>query len=179
MASRQPLSVLLVEDNVVDMTQLQRDLPPEMSGCTIQYDYCNDFDDAFTRVNSRRYDLVLSDTYKGKIVFREAEALKLVNQYRAGRFCPVILFSSGTKPTELTTSAFVRWVGKDKIEKEMKEVLDTGIPQLARNLHDELDQSAGSYLWGFLEDNWPTLNELDGSVLERLIRRRASVQLGN
>ena len=62
----------------------------------------------------------------------------------------------------------------------MKEIIDTGIPEIARKLHDELDRAAGSYLWEFLEGHWDDLkNDLSASdVLERLVRRRASIQIG-
>lgn len=63
----------------------------------------------------------------------------------------------------------------------MRELLATGIPGIARRLHDELDCASGSYLWDFLEGNWKRLHEnglAEPSVLERLVRRRAAMQIG-
>jgi hypothetical protein len=179
MSTEPSLFVLVVEDNHEDMRQLERDLPKVINEIALQYDYCNTFDTAFEKVRSRRYDMILSDTYEGKHEPRNAAALKIVEQYRAGRFCPLVLFSSGVMPHGLRTSPFVYWVEKHKIEEAMKEVLDTEIPQLARQLHDELDRAAGSYLWEFLEEHWADLQGLDGRVRERLVRRRASVQLAH
>ena len=75
---------------------------------------------------------------------------------------------------------FDKSTGNEDILDKMKELIDTGIPEIARKLHDELDRAAGSYLWGFLEENWDDLR--DGfstpDILERLVRRRASIQIG-
>ena len=70
--------------------------------------------------------------------------------------------------------------GNEDILDKMKELIDTGIPEIARKLHDELDRAAGSYLWEFLEGNWDGLqdNLSDPDILERLVRRRASIQIG-
>lgn len=179
MSNEKTLLVLLVEDDSDDMTQLLRDLPSELNGSRLAYDPCDKFEKALARIESRRYDLILSDTYSGTFRDRNAFALKLVKQYRSDRFCPLILFSNGTKPHGLKTSTFVLWVEKDKIEGAMGSVLDTGVPQLARTLHDDLDRSAGSYLWGFLEENWEDLCGMGSTILERLVKRRAAIQLGS
>jgi len=66
------------------------------------------------------------------------------------------------------------------IEKAIRRMLTTGVPQLARDLHDELDRNAGSYLWEFLELNWEKLEQgghVNEDILRRLIRRRAALQL--
>ena len=70
--------------------------------------------------------------------------------------------------------------GNEDIVGKMEELIATGIPEIARKLHDELDCAAGSYLWGFLEDNWGALqdNLSAPDILERLVRRRASIQIG-
>ncbi len=75
------------------------------------------------------------------------------------------------------------WADKtetDGIENAIRKMLKTGIPQIARLLHDELDRLAGSYLWEFLEANWARLEQdghVEGQALTRLIRRRAALQL--
>jgi hypothetical protein len=66
------------------------------------------------------------------------------------------------------------------IEKAIRAMIETGVPQIARTLHDELDRLAGTYLWGFLDANWKRLVEgrhIEGDGLVRLIRRRAALQL--
>lgn len=181
------LQVLLVEDETEDLRAYERDFPKVFQNKNVEVDIhtCADFDEANELVSSpsRRFDLVVSDTYKGDHKNLDAAVLKMVEKHRQSRrFCPLVVYSSATKPAELKEGPFVVWADKGKdadIERAIESVLDTDIPQLARSMHDELDGTAGEYLWGFLEDNWNELQALDGSVLERLIRRRASVQFAN
>lgn len=179
------LQVLLVEDEPDDLRLFERDFPNVFSECQIDVNIhpCGDFDEALALTANPlyRYDLIISDTYKGPFADRDAQVLKMIKIYRDNRFCPLVVYSSGTKPADLKETVFVVWADKGKsrdIERAIKQILGTNIPQLARKLQDELDRSAGSYLWGFLEDNWKYLqnhSSIDG--LERLIRRRASIQL--
>ncbi len=73
------------------------------------------------------------------------------------------------------------WRDFDKILlRFITEAIDTGLPDIARSLHDELDRYAGSYLWQFLAERWEKLKKdsgLDRAKLERVIRRRAAVHL--
>ena len=181
------LQVLVVEDESADLTQYERDFPEVFSSCQVEVDIhpCDDFDDAFARTSNPllRYDLIISDTYKGPAKNRDAQVIKMVDNYQGTRFCPLVVYSSGVKPEGLTETAFVVWADKAKsgdIERAIKQLLDTNIPQLARKLHDELERSAGSYLWEFLEKRWDDLigEKVDAAVLERLIRRRAALQIG-
>lgn len=181
------LQVLLVEDEPEDLRQYERDFPSVFSSCEVEADIhpCVSFDDAFERTSNPlyRYDLIISDTYKGSIQNRDAQVMQMVNDYRGTRFCPLVVYSSGVKPTELDETAFVIWADKGKsgdIERAIIQILNTNIPQLARKLHDDLERSAGSYLWEFLEKRWDQLQNTNlqtPEILERLIRRRASVQL--
>ena len=183
------IQVLLVDDEPDDLRQYVRDFPRVFSSRGIEADIhpCEDFDDAFGRVLHplHRYDLVVSDTYRGLPTDRDAQVLRMVETYRGSRFCPLVVYSSGPKPPELREGAFVVWADKDKsgdIERAMNRLLDTHIPQLARQLHEELERSTGSYLWSFLEDRWHQLNDpspLGATVLERIIRRRAAIQIGD
>lgn len=183
------MSVLLVEDDQEALKQYIRDFPEVFSsrGIKADIDSCDSFDDAFVRISSPlyRYDLVISDTYKGPPRNGNAEVLGMVNRYRGSRFCPLVIYSSGVKPPTLQEGAFLVWADKSKsgdIERAMNQILDTHVPQLARQLHEDLEQSTGSYLWTFLEQKWPQLNAsspLGPSVLERIVRRRAAIQIGN
>lgn len=182
------LQVLLVEDEPDDLEQYVRDFPSVFSSCHVEADIhpCGSFDDAFAWSSNPlyRYDLIVSDTYRGPTQNRDAQVIRMVNDYRGTRFCPLVVYSSGVKPTELKETAFIVWADKSKagdIERAIKQLLGTHIPQLARLLHDELERVAGSYLWDFLEKRWDDLKDtekLDSAVLERLIRRRAALQIG-
>ena len=183
------LSVLLVEDDEENLDLLMKTLPETVSGFTIDWESCGDFEEAVRRVGLRRYDLIVTDIYRDgrdqeKEIVEDEKALDILESIRNTRFCPVVAFTDGSVPKSFKEGPFVKFAdksrGNDDILNKMKELIDTGIPETARKLHDELDRAAGSYLWGFLEDNWDDLQ--DGfpapDILERLVRRRASIQIG-
>ena len=183
------LQVLLVEDDEESRNQLVEDLPDIFGefGVEAKIHPCGDFDEAKQRVADPvlRYDMVVSDTYKGNAQNRDAQVLDLIEMYRGSKFCPLVVFSSSVKPEAIGDSAFVEWADKGvkgNLEEAIGRVVGTGIPQLARSLHDELDRAAGSFLWGFLEEKWNALNRpnpISAAVLERIVRRRAAIQIGD
>lgn len=185
-----PLAVLLVEDDPHAMAQFKRDLPSNIAGIDLSWDYCSDFDEAVKRLNSRRYDLIVTDIYRDRIgtrkgISREDEkAADLLDVIRNNRFCPIIAFTDGSKPERLKFGPFVRFVDKSggdaNIISEIEAILQTGIPTLAQKLHNDLDKTTGSYLWSFLETNWNSLQKTgvkSANVLERIVRKRAAMQL--
>ena len=186
----QNLSVLLVEDDEENLNLLIETLPREVSEYTIVWDPCSDFQEAVRLVDLRRYDLIVTDIYRDRedhnkgIDPEDEKALDILNSIRDRRFCPVVAFTDGTAPQSFEKGPFIKLADKSEgngdIIKKIEELIDTGTPLLAKKLHDELDRAAGSYLWGFLEDNWNALqNDLSTpDILERLVRRRASIQIG-
>jgi len=185
------LHILLVEDDEENLKLLMESLPSELENYHLQWEDCADFEDAITRVATRRYDLVVTDIYRDRRDRRKGadpeddRAKDIVAQIRSARFCPVVAFTDGSFPPSLQEGPFVKLAdkskGNDQIIEKMRELLATGIPGIARRLHDELDRASGSYLWDFLEGNWERLHEnglAEPSVLERLVRRRAAMQIG-
>jgi hypothetical protein len=187
------LDVLLVEDSPEDMAAYLRDLPAVFlaSGVTATLHKAESFEvaDALVSDTSRRFDMILSDTYRGSHQNHDAAVTGMISKYRdARRFCPLVVFSASAMPEHFVQSAFVVWGDKTSVgrpggvEAAITAVLATGIPQAARSLHDELDGLAGKYLWTFLEKEWEQLKtngHVEPSTLGRMIRRRAAVQLGS
>jgi hypothetical protein len=181
------LNVLLVEDEESDMKSYVRDFPAlfQASSVTAKFHCAETFEKAYELIDLPhvRFDLILSDTFRGNQKNRDAAVIEMVNKYRKGRFCPLVVFSASAKPDNLKLGAFVIWADKavvGDIESAIARVLATGIPQLARRLHDELDRTAGGFLWTFLEEHWDRLwatASSDPKVIERLIRKRAALQL--
>lgn len=190
MSSALELNILFVEDDPVDYKQYLQVINEYFSkeGITINIDPHKTFKSGIQAVNNPhlRYDLVISDTYLGPPKNRNAPVLRMVNEYRENnKFCPLIIISSGSCPDKLDTSAFVQWVEKTHQEyliSALDKVLGLRIPQLARSLHVDIDKAAGSYLWGFLEKNWDKLetkSPIGAEQLERIIRSRAALIIGN
>ena len=183
------LQVLLVEDSAEDMEQYVRDLPGifESQGYDVSIDPKDTFESGLDAAKNplTRYDLVISDTYRGGHDNRDTAVLVMIEEYRRGKFCPLIVMSSGVCPDEFEETPFVRWASKDvarNLEEQIHSMLQTGIPQTARKLHDELDNAAGDFLWGFIEANWETLSTdaaEDSGLIERIVRRRAAIALSD
>ncbi|MBK8476278.1 MAG: hypothetical protein IPL39_08145 [Opitutaceae bacterium] len=86
------LNVLLVEDNPHDLDTYMRDFPAVFNeaGVDAIIHPTGNFGDALRLIESThiRYDLILSDTFRGHLKDRDAAVLGMVQNYRAGRFCP-------------------------------------------------------------------------------------------
>ena len=185
------LNVLLVDDDPQSLRLLGESLPDTIEAATIRWEQCGDFDDALQRISERRFDVVVCDIYRDRtstaknLATGDAQGVGVLQDIRDRRFCPVLLFTDGTFPTEPPEGPFLKYAdkspGNGMIVEKLGELIRTGIPELAHRLHDELDKTSGSYLWEFLDSYWPALVSgglTQQDVLDRLIRRRASVQLG-
>lgn len=180
------LFVLLVDDEQDVLEQLLDTLPGTLDGYSLVWDACGSFEDALTRLETRRYDIVVTD-----MAFRskpgappDYKGLNTIKQIRGKRFCPIVAYSSRQKPEGLVESVFLRFADKargvDDIISSLRTVLGSGVPGIARRLHDELDGIGGEYLWNFLAERWDDLKRTTNTgaeSLERLFRRRAAVQL--
>lgn len=187
---RTNLHVLFVEDSQEDFEQISRQISEyfeQRNDLIVHLDGKQKFEDAIEAISNPhiRYDLIISDTYRGEHRNADAAVMNLVDNYRKNdKFCPIIVCSSGICPPHLESSPFVNWVGKERpedLEIALTAILSLGIPQLARTLHDEIDSIAGDYLWGFLEKNWQLINKertIESNSLNRLIRSRAAMLIG-
>ena len=183
------LDILVVDDDVDVLRQLDALLPREIDEHDVAWEFVDDFDEALKLLRRRRYDILVSDIYRDRaggqknIAAGDIRADDLVEQIRHNRFCPIILFTDGQVPEGLVTKPFV-WQGDKsapdaQLVDRVREAVATGLPAVARKLHDELDAYAGSYVWRFLEDRWEDLRQhhgLDTEMLTRIIRRRAAIQ---
>lgn len=184
------LNILLIDDDPESLSLLLDSLPETVADATIRWEGCGTFEDAFQRIEDRRFDVVVSDIYRDRtsakkdLVTGDPQGRTVLDEIRARRFCPVLLFTDGAFPEEPNEGPFVKIADKSlnaKIVEKLEELIRTGIPELAHRLHDELDSTSSSYLWKFLTDNWATLESsklTQRDVLDRLIHRRAAVQLG-
>lgn len=183
------LHVLLVEDDANDRRQLMRDLPEIFAAkdISVRLDDKSTFEEGMDAAKDTivRYDLVISDAYRGPVADGDAAVMAMIDEYKSGKFCPLIIISNGECPAELSSTAFVRWVSKvdpKDLEAAVHELLDLGIPQLAKSLHEQIDSSAGNFLWKFVEQNWENLADRvknDPKLLDRLIRRRAALMISD
>ncbi len=190
-ASGAVIDILLIEDDPENLKLLMESLPTSLAGHTLHWEPCSDFEEAVRSVMIRRYDVIVTDIYRDRKDKQKGadpgdeKARDIIEEIRSKRFCPVVAFTDGSAPQTFREEPFLRLADKSQGNKDilvkLEELLLTGIPAIARRLHDELDRAAGSYLWGFLERNWDQLRDAglgNPEILERIVRRRASVQIG-
>ena len=107
------LNVLLVEDSPEDLKQIERLLPEVLArfGLTAFIDSKDRFEDAYKAIRNphSRYDLIVSDTYRGPTAKGDVAVQEMIEEYKKGKFCPIVVYSSGTQPTTIVSSAFVNW----------------------------------------------------------------------
>lgn len=185
------MDILVIDDDKQNVSQYRQLWEGKVGDFNVAWDFREDFDEAVGLLDYRRYDLVVCDVYvkppgAAHSQFRDDQnrAKDVIRTIREKRFCPVVAFSTGPKPLDLEDLPFVRFVDKtaandgDKLLMEaIADALGTGIPAAAKNLHDALDRSGGSYLWDFLSKNWEKLDRRTPGSLERIIRRRAALML--
>ena len=186
------MAVLFVEDDSQSLDQFRQILPDSIANFDITWEFCQSFDKALVTLAQRRFDVVATDVYldppdhddKSGLGHEQARGLEIVKAIRLVRFCPIVVFTDGPTPDDILETAFIRVVDKTQTEdliQSITQVLNTGIPAIAKALHDEIDKEAGSYLWNFLESTWDRLKEAglsERAILGRIIRRRAALQLG-
>jgi CheY-like chemotaxis protein len=185
--------ILFVDDDAEVLEQLKELLPETILEYQIAWECCGDFAQALELLQRRRFDILVSDIYRGRdkgqknIAQGDIKAKELVDEVRQKRFCPIVLFTDGQLPAQLITRPFVWSADKaapdfmQQLTDRLTHAVNTGLPHIARQLHDELDRYAGSYVWEFLAGRWDVLKstqQFDSTVLERIIRRRAAMQLG-
>ncbi len=183
--------ILVVDDDVEVLGQLKQLLPEAISGHEIAWEFCETFEEAFRLLQRRRFDVLVSDIYQGRekakknVEEGDIRARELVDEIRKKRFCPIVLYTDGQLPDLLVTKPFVWSADKaapdymEQLTNRLEQAIATGLPSIARQLHDDLDRFAGSYVWSFLADKWETLKStqmLDTDILDRIIRRRAAIQ---
>ncbi len=184
------LHVLTIDDSEDDLDglleRLSEEVPEQIAEYQLDFEGCVGFDEGLRKLKDKRYDIVMTDFYvnRGEAT-QEPKGTNVVEAIQGIRFCPVVVFSSGSKHESIQENAFVRFPdrsgGTAEIVQCLEEVLGTGIPTIANKLHEELDAAGSKYLWEFLKENWDSLKKngiAELPVLERLIRRRASIQIG-
>ena len=185
MTTRQvTLQGLLVEDDPEYAPLLLDDLQHGLDEFKIRWKTTQSFDEAAELARTRHFDIVVSDIYDDPSGRVTPTALDIVRKLRETRFCPILLVTSGARPEGLQVGPFLGFADKarsDDMRDALLSLLRTGVPEIARRLHDELDSASSSYLWKFLDKNWGRLKSsglCEPAILERLARKRVAVQLG-
>lgn len=183
------LEIMVVDDDIDYLTGLKDALPDEIDDRVIFWEYQESFEGAVALLSRRRFDLVIADVYlgdapKGEIEPGPVAVEQIIQAIQSARFCPLITFSSGSRPEQIVDSAFLRFVQKggevEELTNTIREIVATGVPSVARAIHNEVDRASSIYLWKFLVKHWDSLQPLFAEhqgLLECVLRRRTSIAL--
>lgn len=191
------LSALFVDDDEEIVEQCRSLLPDSIDHHTVSWTFVSSFEEATKLLSEARFDVVVTDVYKGRKLSGKANvsaadnhAKAIVEAVKSLGFSLIVLYSDGPRPDDLLTSPSIRFVDKsvtsppfpEPVIEILSELIETRGKSLevVHKIRSELDREAGSYIWSFIDENWDTLNkdpEFGVSGLERLIRRRAAIQM--
>jgi CheY-like chemotaxis protein len=116
------------------------------------------FKEAAAIMKDTRYDLLILDLKDGSDAGLEADSnpagLKIFEALKKARFVPVIFYTALPHKVRSEQTSFVRVVEKTegigKVKQEVKRVLATQLPSLARKLEDVQRE----YMWDFVSTHW-------------------------
>jgi len=141
------------------------------------------FETALALLRERKIDVVILDVFQGETVKGNRAGIRLLEQWRATGFAPVILHTALPEGLEEHCNAFVRLVPKEggnfaRLVKEIEELFALTIPQIHRAIFDHLETSLRDYMWNFVVDNWTDLHDLAPRPdFARLLVHRLGLQL--
>jgi len=178
-----PWSIACVEDD----DDVRRQVKEYLEGETFTFGRVEvadtgSFDGALALLRERKIDIVILDVFRGGIGLGDKAGIRVLDDWRATGFAPVILYTALPEGLSGHCNAFVRLVAKEggnlpKLVKEVEELFALKIPQVHRAIFDHLEASLREYMWGFVIANW---NDFGGLVprpdFVRLLIHRLGLQ---
>lgn len=196
-AIKEILKGLFVDDDAEIVEQCKVLLPATIGDYSVHWTVCGSFEEAIQIMEETKFELVVTDVYKGRaqtgklnVDPANSMAADVVSKAKSIGFSFIVMYSDGPCPEGVNLTASVQFVDKASnsppfpasIEAVLEGMLQSrgSVLQVMAKLRRELERGAGSFIWEFLEQNWTELvadPEFSDSGLERLIRRRASIQI--
>jgi len=123
------------------------------------------FDGALALLRERKIDLVILDVFRGGTSRGDKAGIKVLEDWRATGFAPVILHTALPEGLNEHCGAFVRLVAKGvgnlaKLTEEIEALFALKIPQVHRAIFEHLEASLRDYMWGFVVSNWKEIGNL-------------------
>ncbi|MBI5625406.1 MAG: response regulator [Elusimicrobia bacterium] len=174
---------LIVEDNETVVKELLEALPGFVDPPdTIESEVFDAFADAKDRLKEARFDVLIldlkDDSDKGLEAASNPVGLEVFEALKSTRFAPVIFYTALAHKVRSQETSFVRVVEKtegiEKVKKEVRQVLQTQLPYLARKIED----IQRAYMWDFVGTNWKEFKSAhEQADLAYLLARRLTVSL--
>lgn len=150
---------LIIEDNSDIARQLKEAVPSFVeSPDTAEAVDVNTFSDAEKRMLVERYDLLILDLKDSSDSTPEADSepagVKIFESLKKTKFVPVIFYTAYAHKVRDLETSFIRVVEKtkgiEKVRDEVKRIMQTRLPSLARRLEDV----QRDYMWEFVSLHW-------------------------
>jgi CheY-like chemotaxis protein len=141
-----------------------------------------DFKDAIPEIESKRFDLVITDLLLGDTLAEvaEEEGIKTLELIKAKKFLPVIFYTVIPNKLKDLSSHLVKVVdkkdGEEKLLEAIKDVFNERLPIVNRALITHFEEVQRQYMWDFVAKNWDEFGaSVDNAELAILLARRLSV----
>lgn len=177
------LRLLVVEDDCNVLERMTRSLRNHL-GEGVEVECELDFDKALHRLERDHYDVVVLDVRRGDPdrppVDDGPEAGRACFEaIRRRRFIPIIFHTGLPSAVMDLQSSLVRVVSKDSspqvLPDTVKQVLDSGLPRIARGVLRHVERVQRDYMWDFVAQHWEQLSGKDVRDLAHLIARRLAL----
>jgi CheY-like chemotaxis protein len=175
--------ILVVEDDEDMARQILEAIPDFVDPPdTAEGDYCQSFQDAMSRLEVQRYDILIldlkDDSADESTEEEDPAGVKVFEALKRTRFTPVVFYTALAHKVRSEQTSFVRVVEKtqsiSKVREEVKAVIATKLPALFRRV-EEIQRD---YLWDFVGTHWQEFNSPhDQADLAYLLARRLAITL--
>lgn len=175
--------ILVVEDKEDMARQILEAIPDFVDPPdTAEGDHCQSFQDAISRLEIQRYDILIldlkDDSAEESVEDEDPAGVKVFEALKRTRFTPVVFYTALPGKVRSEQTSFVRVVEKtqsiSKVREEVKAVLATKLPTLFRRV-EEIQRN---YLWDFVGTHWKEFDSPhEQADLAYLLARRLALSL--
>ena len=138
------------------------------------------FNEAFTLIEDKRYDLVIIDVLDDST--EKEEGVRILESIKSRRFLPVFFYTAYPGKVEALSSELIKVIdkkdGEEKLLEAIKDIFDKRLPIVNRALITHVEDIQRQYMWDFVAKNWDEFGaSVDNAELAILLARRLSVTL--
>ncbi len=156
-----PWQIAVIEDepDIRDqICQWLREASP-CEGRTFEPKPFEGFAEANASIADRKFDIVVLDIFEGRGGgVPPSPGVDVIRRIKESTFTPIVVYTALPERLGDIQSPFIRVVAKvdglDRLEGEIRRLLQWRLPQLSRALREAFDVTLRDYMWGFVAVNW-------------------------
>ena len=156
----------------------------ETTGGNLIVETVTKFDSALDELQARLFDLVILDV-RGTDMTGDSQqeaGTRVLDDIRGKRFVPVVFYTGLPHLVSHEKTPLVRVVEKTQglsvLFDTVKDLFETGLPQVNRELVRHMERVQRDYMWGFVAENWHRYGETqDRRSLAYMLARRLAMSL--